>query len=388
MVRKESESMPKAEPITTTANQDEEPSPSQNLVEYIRLNGISMLAVHGSNSGTAEKYANELCKDAEDRKFDCLSVNSEDLFADDLPRLSEFDNMFVVFFMSTYDGNPSTNSKKLYDWIQQDSNITPGLRFAVYGVGDKTYSENFNTIAKNFDERLEILGGKKLTCVGLGDTSEKDSDVSKNQDYSEWRISLWNEVDKIICPIDCSKFDTKTDSCRSECDKITLVDRINEKKATVLIICGCESDVGENYSKELENKASNSGFSTISISAEELTLDDIPKLSAIENLVLVLCISAESTGKTASIAEKFLDRVEEGKSGLDGLKYAIFALGDKNDDDMIKKLNTKLESLGGKRVYELGIGCENESKDDSSRLPEDFTKWNDGLWTAVKQSSA
>lgn len=341
-----------------------------------------MLAVHGSNNGLAEKYANELCKDAESRQFSCLSVDSEELFADDLPRLSEFTNMFVVFLMSTYDGKPSINSKKLYDWIQEDSSITPGLRFAVFGIGNKSYGDDFNTVAKNFDKRLEALGGNKLTSLGLGDTSSNASqNVSDQGDYKEWRSTLWTEVKKVICPTGC-------DPIKPESKEVSLMDRVNEKKATVLVIYGSGSNKAKLFSENLIINATNNGFSSISICASDLNLDDIPKLGAVENMLLVLCMPTKSTGETLGNADNFLDWIEDGKSGFDGLKYTIFALGSANDEDMdevSKKLNEKMATLGGNRVYDLGV-CKKEDSDDLSSIPEDFKKWNDGLWTAVKQS--
>lgn len=379
--------MPKAEPIVAN-NDDQFPSPNENLVEHIRLKNINMLAVHGSNNGMAEKYANELCKDAETRQFKCLSVDSEELFADDLPRLSEFGNMFVVFLMSTYDGEPSTNSKKLFDWVQQDSNVTPGLKFAVFGIGDKSYGEKFNTVAKSFDERLEVLGGKKLTTLGLGDTSSNaPDDISDHTDYKEWRNVLWDEVKKVICPTGSMKCDPVNPGC----NETSLIDRIHEKKATVLVIYGSGSKKAKIFSELLIINATNHRFSSISICASDLKLDDIPKLSEVENMVLVFCMPTKSTEEgTSSNAGNFLDWIKEGKSGFGDLKYTICALRSTEDEDMneaSKRINEKLENIGGSCVYDLGVCKENDSE-DSSKVPEDFKKWNDGLWTAVKQLRA
>lgn len=43
-----------------------------------------------------------------------------------------------------------------------------GLKFAVFGLGNKTY-EHFNAMAKFVDKRLEELGGERVHVMGLGD---------------------------------------------------------------------------------------------------------------------------------------------------------------------------------------------------------------------------
>ena len=52
--------------------------------------------------------------------------------------------------------------------MQNNSNNLNGLAFSVFGLGNKTY-EHYNVMGKFFDKRLEELGGKRLTALGLGD---------------------------------------------------------------------------------------------------------------------------------------------------------------------------------------------------------------------------
>jgi len=386
MVRKESESMPKAEPITNTY--EEPPLPQENLVEYVRLKGINMIALHGSNNGTAEKYANEICEEAEGRNYHCLAIDAEELFADDLPRLSEFDNLFVVFLMATYDGKPPSNVKKMYDWLHEESNFVPDLKYAVFGVGDKSYGNNFNSVAKYFDERLEALGGKRLASIGLGDHSSKDSISSTQEDFKDWRKKLWNEVNQVVCAVPSSKCDDARRACWVDCKKRPLVDRINEEKATILIVYASESKKAKSFSEDLKKNASKHGFNSLSIPAAELKLEDIAKLSQVANLVLLLCMPTNCDGKPYTNTGKFFDWIQEGKVGLDGLRYSIFGLGNTKHEDfngVSKQLNEKMVTLGGNRVYDLGLGNDDDT-DGVPSMKEDFEKWSDGLWTAIKQS--
>lgn len=387
MGRKASESMPKAEPIT---EREEIPLPQENLVEYVKLKGINMIAVHASNNGTAEKYASALCDEAESHQYNCISVDADEIFADDLPRLSEFDNIFIVFLVATYEGKPSLNARKMYDWLSQDANIVPSLKYAVFGLGDTSYGAEFNSTAKTFDARLEALGGKRLLLPGMGDRNPKESNTRINDDFKDWRNKLWIAADEHICAISCSQCNSECCSCGDECKKRSLIDRIKESKATILVIYGSNSEKAKSFSHDLKDSALKNGFNSLVISVAELNLDDIPKLSGVKNLVVLLCMSTNSDGKSSCNADKFFDWIQEGKSGLNGLRYAIFGLGStkhENVNILSKTLDEKMGILGGDCIYELGFG--NEDKDDSgeeSSLADDFQKWNDGLWTAIKQS--
>lgn len=381
MGRKDSEKMPEAEPITTQLDLS---LPNENLVEYVKQKGINMIVVHGSNNGTAEKYASELCKEAEARQYNGLTVDAEELFADDLPRLSEFDNMFIVFLMSTYDGKPSLNARKMYEWLNQETNIVPGLKYAVYGLGDMSYATQFNSIAKQFDERLESLGGKRLLSLGLGDQSSCMDD-----DFKDWRNKLWNAANKTICPVECSQRNTEGYSFGTKCQKRSLIDRLKESKATILVINVSKSDQTKSFSCALKCSALKNGFNSLVVSAAEINLDDMPKLCEIKNLVVLLCMPINCDGKPSCDTKKFYDWIHEGKGSLDGVRYAIFGVGSSKSDDSIvnksKQLNEKLGILGGNCIYELGFGKEEDSSGESS-IADDFRKWNDGLWTAIKQS--
>ena len=44
----------------------------------------------------------------------------------------------------------------------------PGLNYAVFGLGNKTY-EHYNAMGIYVDKRLEELGGKRIHELGLGD---------------------------------------------------------------------------------------------------------------------------------------------------------------------------------------------------------------------------
>ena len=44
-----------------------------------------------------------------------------------------------------------------------------GVRFCVYGLGDRSYGENFNVVARKVRQRLIMLKAEEVVTIGLGD---------------------------------------------------------------------------------------------------------------------------------------------------------------------------------------------------------------------------
>jgi NADPH-ferrihemoprotein reductase len=95
----------------------------------------------------------------------------------------------AVFFLATYgEGEPTDNSKDFYDWLcaasADDGLDLSHLRFAVFGLGNKTY-EHYNSVGVTVDRRLAELGATRVVALGLG-----DDDSSLEDDFAAWRANL------------------------------------------------------------------------------------------------------------------------------------------------------------------------------------------------------
>ena len=62
------------------------------------------------------------------------------------------------------------------------------MRYAVFGLGNKTY-EHYNAMGKYVDKRLEELGGKRVTPLGMG-----DDDANLEDDFLAWKETFWQTV--------------------------------------------------------------------------------------------------------------------------------------------------------------------------------------------------
>lgn len=77
---------------------------------------------------------------------------------EELQELKTISNHLAIFCMATYgEGDPTDNCQEFYQWLQEGSVNLPGLNYAVFALGNKTY-EHYNAMGRYVDSRLEQLG--------------------------------------------------------------------------------------------------------------------------------------------------------------------------------------------------------------------------------------
>ncbi|XP_060612712.1 NADPH--cytochrome P450 reductase isoform X1 [Anolis sagrei] len=185
--RKKKEEVPDFAKIQT-------PSPGQttndsSFIEKMKKTGKNIVVFYGSQTGTAEEFANRLAKDAHRYGMRGMSADPEEYNLSDLNRLPEIDKSLAVFCMATYgEGDPTDNAQDFYDWLQETDADLSGLKFAVFGLGNKTY-EHFNAMGKYVDKRMEELGAQRIFELGLG-----DDDGNLEEDFITWREQFWPAV--------------------------------------------------------------------------------------------------------------------------------------------------------------------------------------------------
>ncbi|KAF2977266.1 hypothetical protein EK904_008160 [Melospiza melodia maxima] len=167
--RKKKEEVPELPKMQTVAA----PVRDSSFIEKMKKTGRNIVVFYGSQTGTAEEFANRLAKDAHRYGLRGMAADPEEYDLSDLSRLSEIDKSLAVFCMATYgEGDPTDNAQDFYDWLQEADADLSGLRFAVFGLGNKTY-EHFNAMGKYVDKRLEELGAQRIFELGLGDDDGK-----------------------------------------------------------------------------------------------------------------------------------------------------------------------------------------------------------------------
>lgn len=165
-------------PNVTAARQQKE----QGFLGRMKNEGRKVLILYGSQTGTAEELSGRLAKDLTRYSQKALVIDPEEMEVDDLTRLPEVNDCLLVLCVATYgEGDPTDNAQQLYEFINNTDTDLKGVKYAIFGLGNKTY-ENFNKVAKDFDQRLEELGAERVYQMGLG-----DDDANLEEDFMRWR---------------------------------------------------------------------------------------------------------------------------------------------------------------------------------------------------------
>lgn len=141
--------------------------------------GKPLTILYGSESGTCQSLAQKLAADARSygtsaAVVDCLDTATKKLAA------SAADGNTVVIITPSYEGRPPENAKLFVDWIEtleaeaggDGSRPLSGLKYAVYGCGDRAWLNTFHRIPKLIDDTLERLGAQRIATLGLTDMAD------------------------------------------------------------------------------------------------------------------------------------------------------------------------------------------------------------------------
>ncbi|XP_053375626.1 NADPH--cytochrome P450 reductase-like [Mercenaria mercenaria] len=160
-----------------------------SFINKMKNSGRNVVVFYGSQTGTAEEFAGRLAKDCAGYGMKGMVADPEECEMEDLARLTEIENGMVIFCMATYgEGDPTDNAQEFYEWLQTGDVELPGVKFAVFALGNKTY-EHYNATGKYVDKRMEELGGERVFELGMG-----DDDGNIEEDFVTWREKFWPAV--------------------------------------------------------------------------------------------------------------------------------------------------------------------------------------------------
>ncbi|KIW33088.1 uncharacterized protein PV07_04583 [Cladophialophora immunda] len=141
----------------------------------------------GSQSGTAERFANYLAKEVQSRfGLGAISADLSDYDSDSIAQLSG--GQLAIFILSTYgEGDPSDNANGFWDWINNGSpDALPDLQYAAFGLGNSNY-KYYNRVVDVVVEALKKKGATLLLPVGKADDAERSTD----EDFLSWKDDLF-----------------------------------------------------------------------------------------------------------------------------------------------------------------------------------------------------
>ena len=133
-----------------------------------------LTVLYGTESGNAEELADRAVKAAKKKGFKAVMKNMADLTPKDL----EKEERLLVIVSTWGDGEAPETAVSFHKKFMEEDLKLDGISYSVCGLGDTSY-ELFCEIGKQFDSRLEKLGGKRVA-------DRVDCDVDYEDSYTEW----------------------------------------------------------------------------------------------------------------------------------------------------------------------------------------------------------
>ena len=159
----------------------------------------ALLVLYGSNAGTGEAFARHLAEEGSARGFQA-EVGELDAYVGRLPREGA-----VLVVSSSYNGAPPDNAAKFCQWLEQQPALQ-GVKFGVFGCGNKDWAASYQKIPKLLDQRLEELGGERVVARGEGDAR---GDLDGH--FSQWFALLWPRLAETLGIEERLEAEEKTD---------------------------------------------------------------------------------------------------------------------------------------------------------------------------------
>ncbi|XP_036392883.1 NADPH--cytochrome P450 reductase-like isoform X1 [Megalops cyprinoides] len=160
----------------------------------------------------------------------------------------------------------------------------------------------------------------------------------------------------------------------------SFIEKMKKTGRNIVVFYGSQTGTAEEFSNRLAKDAQRYGMKGMAADPEEYDMSELSRLSEIENSLAIFCMATYGEGDPTDNAQDFYDWLQEGDADLEGVNFTVFALGNKTYEHynaMGKYVDKRLEELGAKRIFDLGMG------DDDGNLEEDFVSWREQFWPAV-----
>ncbi len=145
--------------------------------------GTPLLVLFGSNLGAAEDIARRIARDGADRGWAATVAGLDDRMGD-LPH-----DGAVVIVSASYNGMPPDNAVRFCDWLRGAGASAPGVRYAVFGCGNRDWASTYQAVPTLIDTRLAEIGATRVHPRGEGD-ARGDFDAQ----FQTWYDGLWDAL--------------------------------------------------------------------------------------------------------------------------------------------------------------------------------------------------
>ncbi len=151
--------------------------------------GTPLLILFGSNLGTSEEFARQIAEAGERNGFTSTLAPLDD-YAGRMPK-----EVAVAIVTGSYNGAAPDNAAGFLRWVRESATegSLAGIKYTVFGCGNRDWASTYQSIPRAIDERLEALGARRIYARGEGDARE-DLDGQ----FQVWFEQLWQAVGQAL----------------------------------------------------------------------------------------------------------------------------------------------------------------------------------------------
>ncbi|KAJ1914171.1 hypothetical protein H4219_004907 [Mycoemilia scoparia] len=191
-------------------------SSERDFVQKMHEGKKNIVIFFGSQTGTAEDFANRLAREATSFHpgLHPIVLDPENYDYKYMTKMNPTKELIIWVLATTGEGEPTDNMQEWYEALVSDpENIDDGcevpefyedddvsievfeqplknkVAYIGFGLGNTTY-EQFCANMRHIDKRMSTLGAKRLAPCGEG-----DDDSNLEEDFSNWKEGIW----PIIC---------------------------------------------------------------------------------------------------------------------------------------------------------------------------------------------
>lgn len=162
---------------------------TRNIAQRLEDGNHQAVIFWGSQSGTAERFAETLGRECLTRfGISALVADLSDYDADTISEIQR--SHFAIFILSTYgEGDPSDNATGLWDWIKRvkdQKTKLENLRYFALGLGNSNY-KYYNRVLDVVVEALDAAGATTLMAPQRAD----DAQGATEEDFQSWKDDVF-----------------------------------------------------------------------------------------------------------------------------------------------------------------------------------------------------
>ncbi|KAJ2897483.1 NADP/FAD dependent oxidoreductase [Zalerion maritima] len=169
---------------------------TRNIAERLEELNKDVVVFWGSQSGTAEGFANRLSRELHQRLgLDAMAADLSDFEPETIAQIPR--SKTAILILSTYgEGDPSDNATQFWEWLikavegknsdSATSALLGSLKYAAFGLGNSDY-QYYNRVVDVVDDAFVACGAERLLPTGQAD----DSHGATEEDFLEWKDSLF-----------------------------------------------------------------------------------------------------------------------------------------------------------------------------------------------------